>query len=227
MKPKVVKTADDHEAEVNKYYYNSNGEQVFLNEVLINQNGDVRFLVVPIFEGEAMDARLYPGGHTEVMTPYTHEAMPVVIDAIYKDEPVPLLGEKITEAISRLTSIAEATGDLILREKELKVTFSKMVGVEKEKSKQIDELDKQIETKNELLANKMERLVEVKQKISELEDIACHGIIPGRDITISQDELVKLRKSFFKLECLDAGGVDNWEWYDESMEKYFERYPNG
>lgn len=42
--------------------------------------------------------------------------------------------------------------------------------------------------------------------------------------TISVDELESLRKDSFELQCLHAGGVDNWEWYSESLQRggYFD-----
>ena len=31
----------------------------------------------------------------------------------------------------------------------------------------------------------------------------------------------------FYIECLHGGGVDNWEWYEEALQDYFERYNDG
>lgn len=39
-------------------------------------------------------------------------------------------------------------------------------------------------------------------------------------ITISMSRYEQLMASERKLEALEAGGVDNWEWYDEAMEAY-------
>lgn len=39
------------------------------------------------------------------------------------------------------------------------------------------------------------------------------------------DELkAELEKSNFFIQCLEAGGVDNWEWYSESLQPYWEKY---
>lgn len=228
MEPKIVKTADGHKVEVDEYYYNSNGEQVFLDEVLVNHKGDVRFLVTPFYKGEYTAVSGAGGEHQEYDVPYEHEAMPVIINAIYKDEPAPLIGQAYAEKIETLARIAETIGELIIREQELKANSRKMEEAEKEKSKQIDELDKQIENKNKLLANKMEQLVEVKQKVNELEDAATtdpHN--RGSFALVNREELIRLRKVAFKMECLEGGGVGDWEWYGVSLKKYFERYPNG
>ena len=40
------------------------------------------------------------------------------------------------------------------------------------------------------------------------------------NVTISNAELRRLQRSRDKLNALEAGGVDNWEWYDESLKEY-------
>ena len=39
-------------------------------------------------------------------------------------------------------------------------------------------------------------------------------------ITISKAEYDRLCRAELKLECLEAGGVDNWDWYGEAMQEY-------
>ena len=41
-------------------------------------------------------------------------------------------------------------------------------------------------------------------------------------VTIPTKEYIKLIKDSLKLQALDAGGVDNWDWYDDAMELYRE-----
>lgn len=41
-------------------------------------------------------------------------------------------------------------------------------------------------------------------------------------VTIPQDEYNKLLKAQHKLQLLEADGVDNWEWYDDSLASYYE-----
>lgn len=40
---------------------------------------------------------------------------------------------------------------------------------------------------------------------------------------ISKEELVELLYSNFKLMALESGGVDNWDWYSESINDFEER----
>lgn len=37
---------------------------------------------------------------------------------------------------------------------------------------------------------------------------------------IGKDELAKLLRGYCKLCCLEAAGVDNWEWYGQAMVDY-------
>lgn len=37
------------------------------------------------------------------------------------------------------------------------------------------------------------------------------------NVTISKEEYLRLLKSEEKLSLLEAGGVDNWDWYSESL----------
>ena len=48
-------------------------------------------------------------------------------------------------------------------------------------------------------------------------------------IEISKLEYFNLLKCELKLSMLDNGGVDNWEWYDESLfgSSLEEKYPEG
>ncbi len=40
-------------------------------------------------------------------------------------------------------------------------------------------------------------------------------------VTISKKEYERLVEDSKVLDALHAGGVDNWEWYDESLEQYY------
>lgn len=42
-------------------------------------------------------------------------------------------------------------------------------------------------------------------------------------ITVSKEEYKQLQSDSLKLQCLDEGGVDNWEWYGEAMREYRKR----
>ena len=39
-------------------------------------------------------------------------------------------------------------------------------------------------------------------------------------VTITKEEYDRLIYRDLKLEALEAGGVDNWEWYDDSLEDF-------
>ena len=45
-------------------------------------------------------------------------------------------------------------------------------------------------------------------------------LLEGKDIVISRDELKEMHESCILMDALRGGGVDNWEWYSESISNY-------
>lgn len=41
---------------------------------------------------------------------------------------------------------------------------------------------------------------------------------------VPKEELIELIKALYKLAALENGGVDNWEWYGESISDFLDRY---
>ena len=41
-------------------------------------------------------------------------------------------------------------------------------------------------------------------------------------VEISEERLADLERTERKMEALEAGGVDNWEWYGESLKDFWE-----
>ncbi len=46
----------------------------------------------------------------------------------------------------------------------------------------------------------------------------------GNSVTISKDKYDKLVKAKEMLRCLEDGGVDNWEWYSDSLKPFWRKY---
>lgn len=45
-------------------------------------------------------------------------------------------------------------------------------------------------------------------------------------IQISEELLVEVFKALYKLTALEQSGVDNWDWYDDSLQNYEEEIRN-
>lgn len=43
-------------------------------------------------------------------------------------------------------------------------------------------------------------------------------------VMITKEELIELLESYYKLEALEYGGVDNWEWHGESSSNFLNNY---
>ncbi len=65
---------------------------------------------------------------------------------------------------------------------------------------------------------------EVKEVVSQLGNvISGNGIkLEGTNKSISKKEYEELLDRNRKLSALEAGGVDNWEWYSESLAQYYD-----
>lgn len=69
---------------------------------------------------------------------------------------------------------------------------------------------------------------EVREKVSDtvtkLADLASGNTIKiqGLEETISAEKYKELLERDKMLSALEAGGVDNWEWYGESLSKYYD-----
>lgn len=45
-------------------------------------------------------------------------------------------------------------------------------------------------------------------------------VAEGLDIIVPREELEEMHKSCMLMDALDGGGVDNWEWYSESISDF-------
>lgn len=74
---------------------------------------------------------------------------------------------------------------------------------------------------SETLANKNDKISKLENEISQLRR-SLSGIkdavsINGITLSMSAGSLRELMLTSVKMEALEAGGVDNWEWYGESL----------
>lgn len=210
------------EITIGKCYYNSYGEQVILDEVVTALNGKHKYIVTPLYEGEAMEAVCEGGIPSERAIPYEHPGEQRIVTAIYEEEPVAKLGENAKAAAVRLEAIATTVGLLKGAEKELGRSTVKLLREEKEHSAHAEEAKSKKEAAEKELAEVLEQVDNARQRLSELEDSA-----EAHEVADVNEELALLRRRDFKLECLEAGKVEAWQWYDESLKDYYARYPNG
>lgn len=40
----------------------------------------------------------------------------------------------------------------------------------------------------------------------------------------AESVIAELEKKQFYIDCLHSGGVDNWDWYGDSLQPYWEKY---
>jgi len=67
------------------------------------------------------------------------------------------------------------------------------------------------------LTLQIETLKDKRDKIKEDVRLNRNVKVSGTPVTITADRMLKLLAAEIKLEALETGGVDNWEWYGESL----------
>lgn len=65
---------------------------------------------------------------------------------------------------------------------------------------------------------------EQNKLIQDIRDaVADYGL--SRESTAKVELLIsEFEKNSFYIDCLHMGGVDNWEWYGDSLEPYWKKY---
>lgn len=221
-----MKTTDGHELTRFGYYYSRLGEQLLLEDWAEGQQGPI-YLVSRFYEGEAMEAQLYPSGHTEITVPYEHTSEIVEpVKEIFKNKPIFLVDEEYKKEAEKVLELSRSIGflrdvidNLKKEERSLRLaTESATKSFEINKLK-LDELLEKVEEAKESLD-------EYTHKISDAEDRLGDLTATDNNVMVDREELGQLRKDSFKLTCLENGGVDNWEWYCDSLKDYYERYPS-
>lgn len=110
-----------------------------------------------------------------------------------------------------------------------------LVDIVAENKSLIKEQEKRL-SNNKSEISKMDAIVENRKALTEIvikdydklkEDISALEsrkklIIVDSEVKIEYSEYKKLLKRDEKLTALENGGVDNWEWYSESLKNYFE-----
>lgn len=226
IEDKVVVTVDGKPVKEGNSYFMENGESVLLDQAAMGMDGKPVFVVTPVYEGEAMDFALYPSGHTEITCPYEHHGEPRLVNRIYADEPTQKIGEKNKAMAQKVADMAESIGSI----ERLKKDFEKEIDVTRKKLKELtasySHMVEQEEAKRSEFEEFDEKINEKRQKLSELEDSCSeYEKVDSDTVTISKEDLLQLRKKEFMIECLEAGGVDNWDFYGDSLDPYRERYP--
>jgi uncharacterized phage infection (PIP) family protein YhgE len=215
-----------------KTMYLTNGQQVIMDKEVVDENGKILYVVIPLWKGTMY--RFYDAGgeHGEVSIDYEHEGDPIVVEKIFEIPPVEKLDKTIEEKESLIKKLVESIGSLSL--------------LEKEKSNNIKKLETSVITQEQLINNKKTQLEKVKDEIQKAkEELNCiilekeketekladyqrkvahiavkHASLKTEDEAknyISSERLKYLEDRNYKLSLLEQGGVDNWSHYEDAL----------
>jgi hypothetical protein len=222
-----MQTTDGHELKKNNYYYLENGQCVVLNEFATTADGRDVFMVTPFYEGEAISANGDSGYHSEITVPYEHEGEEILVAALFEKAPTAKLCSHYAAKVKEIELLSLAIGELKLRVQDMNKDKNAANLFRKDAIKQCETEKKILESLYSDHEKINDDISKGRQKLSELEDSIAGIAISQADgmTTTSIRDLQELRKREFKLTCLENGGVDNWEWYGESLKDYRDRYP--
>ena len=219
-----MKTTDNEELIKYEYYYTRAGQVVVLHDWGKGQNGKI-FIASRFYEGEAMSVELYPSGHAELEAPYEHEGEAESFNELFKFSPIFIVEKEYKKKAKEVIELCKSFGSLNIEidknKKILRDTESDIKSLAFKLNNNKVKVDSIISNKNRV----KERLDELKNDVSMAEDRLGDLEQDGDNSTISKYELGNLRKTQFKMQCLEAGGIDNWDWFDESLRDFYKRYP--
>lgn len=81
--------------------------------------------------------------------------------------------------------------------------------------------DRIVENRKSLSESSIKEYDKLIKDIKELES-KKNLVVVGSHVKVDYSEYERLLKRDEKLTALENGGVDNWEWYSESLKNYFE-----
>lgn len=220
----TMKTTDGHEAKPNNYYYLENGQSVILNGCATKEDGKPAYLVTPFYEGETMTVNGDGGQHNEITADYEHEGLEMLVFSIFEKAPVEKLDPQYRARLKEIESISVSAGMLKIESKRLEAEIRKTVLTHDKKVKDLLRLEGEIRSAASKLLEITEKAEKKRHELSDLED-SIPAPPSGETIMIGKSDLQRLNKRDFELQCLENGGVDNWEWYSESLKDFNERYP--
>lgn len=205
-------------------YYLENGQEVNLDKVLTDEKGKTLYLVTPIFSGEAMRGNCDSGFHSENCIDYEHEAPQIVVNKIFEQAPTEKLEKKYAEILKSIEAINLALGfakkehdNFVNQINKLSIAQNKLElnikSLNQTKDHLHESINKYVENRNSLI------------KVVEELELTANGLKSNETtITIKKEDYASLQKRDFMLQCLENCGVDNWHWYDESLNAYNEKY---
>lgn len=222
-----MKSVDGVELRRGHYYYLDNGQCVCLDNLAITPEGKEIYSVYPFYEGEATGCDGNGGQHNEYNVPFEVEGEPMLVTAIYGVAPQLKLCEVYARKAKDVEALALTSGHLRNELNIIKQSISLFTRKKIEEEREYRLIAGKTKTQVNSLNKLNEEIGQRRQELSELKDSI--STLKNEDVSslVSKTELQRLNKRDFEIDCLEAGGVDNWAFYDESLKEFHLRYPEG
>jgi hypothetical protein len=214
-----AKTTDGHELSKYGYYHTVDGQVVHFDELVTNHEGELKYIVIPIYEGDCIFGSGAGGSYGEHNVPYEHEGEPIIVSKIFKKGPNKKMDKEYLEKKEKLDSLSV----------EIKSKLDELSELKKEEQESLARIEQAERRRSELekdcieYGNKFTVIMEdvYRNKTILKETVEAIDVLKSDS---SVEEIKEMRKKCHRLECLENGGVDNWEWYGEAIKEYEKEY---
>jgi hypothetical protein len=214
----MIKTTDGKDAKVGNHYYTVDGHEVMLNDGVRLESGEYKYLVEPYYEGTGMDVKCYGGEPVEINYPFEIYGDETMVNKLFEKPPSPKLDRTY---VAHESEVKEIKIELSRLREELKTRTGYNQDLNDKLSVSKSQLDACMRAcstmieQRDLLNSDVARLEAIKREMSDLENLK-------KSLSDSDRKMIYLIKRDEKLTCLENGGVDNWEWFEKSLEGYNE-----
>ncbi len=229
-----MRTTDGKELKKGNLYYTKEGTQAVLVD-FARLSGEPKYMINLFYEGEVFYAKYHQCYETEIDVPYEHEddERPIIVSSIFKNPPTEKICTEIKEKQIELANKNKEIVELLKDVKEQQERYSAIRKICKNLYKALDPLKNEYiklkeditrarDKKNESESTLYRLNCKIATKESYYDDL-CRAVLQfkmgNKDLEKipESSEIIHLREESRILDALRAGGVDNWEWYEESL----------
>jgi prefoldin subunit 5 len=199
---------------IGKTIYLVNGEMATLLACTNN-----KFLVTPIFEGTAMEVSGDGCFHHEMEMDYEHEGFPILVNEIFEIPPTEKIDKGYKELVEKYNKLLSDREKLLSEMEELKTKnddYNKILKIIEDSTDKLKDEKQKLEVDVNTLVGEISKL--------KLEKNDIQSSIEGLSGYEKSEELSRLRKKEYMLDCLENAGVDNWDGYEFAIDAYNEEY---
>jgi hypothetical protein len=214
----AMKTTDGEPLKKFGYYHLLSGQVVSLIDWAF-LDGSMKYLVSPFYEGDALSVSGAGGEHTEWNTPYEVEGEDILVTSIYKSEVPEVISKSHDDLLESITTLKT----------EYNSSCNKLSAINKDINRDkliIENITGEIyfllNEESNTVTRLMQSLKDVNKQYLILKEQSDD--LQGIGKTDAEKRLEHLEEIEYKMQCLEAAGLDNWVGYDYALDEFNKVY---